>query len=140
MSDGIERGELEGWSTCRQAGVIVHSWRVLSVLLLVLGSVSVAPGTVAGHEPSELDDAYIQGVFSPEFTPPVAGTYDLPVIKRVSPFTLLDSAGRRVSTRAMMHRKVVVVSFIYTACSDRLGCPLPSVALREPAPAGRFRR
>lgn len=109
----------------------VHSWRVLSGLLLVWGSVGVAPGTVAGHEPSEFDDAYIQGVFSPEFTPPAPGTYDLPVIRRVSTFTLLDSAGRRVSTRAMMHRKVVVVSFIYTACSDRLGCPLASVALRE---------
>jgi cytochrome oxidase Cu insertion factor (SCO1/SenC/PrrC family) len=30
-----------------------------------------------------------------------------------------------------MAGKAAVVSFIYTACSDRLGCPLASVAMRD---------
>ncbi|CBE67487.1 MAG: SCO family protein [Candidatus Methylomirabilis oxygeniifera] len=84
-----------------------------------------------GHQILELEETYIQGVFSPNFTPPPAGTYDLPIIMRVPPVILIDTAGRRVNTASLMHGKVAVVSFIYTACSDRLGCPLAGMALRE---------
>jgi cytochrome oxidase Cu insertion factor (SCO1/SenC/PrrC family) len=83
------------------------------------------------HENPESEETYIQGVFSPKFTPPDAGTYDLPVIRRVSPVVLIDTAGRRVNTASLMYGKVAVVSFIYTACTDRLGCPLAGMALRE---------
>ncbi|MDE2484585.1 MAG: SCO family protein [candidate division NC10 bacterium] len=87
--------------------------------------------SVEAHEIPELEETYIQGVFSPKFTPPAAGTYDLPVIKRVPPVVLTDAAGHRVSTASLMHGKVAVVSFIYTACADQLGCPLAGMALRE---------
>lgn len=86
---------------------------------------------VEAHEISGLEETFIQGVFSPAFTPPAAGTYDLPVITRVPPVVLIDAAGRRVNTASLMHGKVAVVSFIYTACSDRLGCPLAGMVLRE---------
>jgi cytochrome oxidase Cu insertion factor (SCO1/SenC/PrrC family) len=86
---------------------------------------------VEAHQIPELEDTYIQGVFSPNFTPPAVGAYDLPVIKRVPAVVLLDTAGRRVNTASLMHGKAAVVSFIYTACSDRLGCPLAGVALKE---------
>ena len=86
---------------------------------------------VEAHQIPELEDTFIQGVFSSKFTPAAAGTYDLPVITRVSPVVLIDAAGRRVNTASLMHGKVAVVSFIYTACSDRLGCPLAGMALKE---------
>lgn len=86
---------------------------------------------VEAHQIQELEETYIQGVFSPAFTPPAAGTYDLPVITSVPPVILIDAAGRRVNTASLMHGKVAVVSFIYTACTDRLGCPLAGMALRE---------
>src|SRR5574337_531261 len=86
---------------------------------------------VEAHQVPELEETYIQGVFSPKFTPPAAGTYDLPVIARVPPVILIDAAGRRVNTASLMYGKVSVVSFIYTACTDRLGCPLAGLALRE---------
>ncbi|MDE2058271.1 MAG: SCO family protein [candidate division NC10 bacterium] len=87
--------------------------------------------TVNAHEIPELEETYMQGVFSPKFIPPAAGSYDLPAIKRVPPVLLINAAGRRVNTATLMHGKVAVVSFIYTACTDRLGCPLASLALRE---------
>ncbi|NJD69161.1 MAG: hypothetical protein C3F12_06270 [Candidatus Methylomirabilota bacterium] len=87
--------------------------------------------TAEAHQIPELEETYIQGVFSPQFTPPPAGTYDLPVIARVSPVVLIDAAGHRVNTASLMRDKVAVVSFIYTACPDRLGCPLAGMALRE---------
>jgi len=86
---------------------------------------------VQAHEIPGFEETYIQGVFSPKFTPPAAGTYDLPVIRHVPAFVLIDAAGRRVNTASLMHGKVAVVSFIYTTCSDRLGCPLAGIALRE---------
>src|SRR5574337_582941 len=102
-------------------------------IVLVMPAARVAPAfsVVNAHEIPELEETYLQGVFSPKFTPPAAGTYDLPVIKRVPAVVLIDTAGRRVNTASFMHGKVAVVSFIYTTCSDRLGCPLAGMAFRE---------
>ena len=92
---------------------------------------AVAPMAAGAHEPANLEDEFVKGVFAPSFVPPAVGSYELPAIKRVPPFVLRDAAGRDVSTRALMSGKVSVVSFIYTACPERLGCPLASLALRD---------
>lgn len=104
---------------------------VLIGLVMALGLFTPAFLVANAHESVGFEETYIQGVFSPKFTPPAVGTYDLPVIAHVSPVVLIDTAGRRVNTASLMHGKVAVVSFIYTACSDRLGCPLAGMALRE---------
>ena len=101
----------------------------LAGLVTLTGATGVAG--VAGHERPPLVDEFIQGVFSPAFVPPPAGSYELPSIKRVSPFVLRDTSGRAVSTQRVMAGKVAVVSFIYTACPDRVGCPLASTTLRD---------
>jgi cytochrome c peroxidase len=44
---------------------------------------------------------------------------------------LKDSTGRAVDTQRVTSGKVAVVSFIYTACPERLGCPLASLALQD---------
>jgi len=98
----------------------------------LLAASAVAPSPVEAHSASpSRPDEFIQGAFSPTFVPPEPGTYELPAIKRVSGFTLRDTAGRAVDTRSVMAGKVAVVSFIYTACPDRLGCPLASGTLRD---------
>src|SRR5947207_15042846 len=71
----------------------------------------------------DLEEVFIQGMFQPAYTPPAPGTYELPAIARVRGYVLRDTTGRPVDTRALTRGKVAVVSFIYTACSDRLGCP-----------------
>jgi cytochrome oxidase Cu insertion factor (SCO1/SenC/PrrC family) len=98
-------------------------------LLLAVAIVGVPPARA--HDAPRVDDEYIKGVFSPSFVPPPPGSYELPVVAKVGSFVLRDATGRRVSTSAVMAGKVAVVSFIYTACADRLGCPLASAALRE---------
>jgi len=100
-------------------------------LVIVCAGEALAPPPARAHKALDLQDEFIKGIFTPAFVPPAAGTYELPVIGKVSPFVLWDSSGRQVSTQAVMGGKVAVVSFIYTACPDRLGCPLASVALRE---------
>lgn len=99
----------------------------LALLLttLVIGAPALA------HDAPPADEEFIKGVFTPSFVPPPPGSYELPVVAKVAPVVVRDTAGRRVSTSAVMAGKVAVVSFIYTACSDRLGCPLASAALRE---------
>ncbi len=106
-------------------------WLMLIGAWIAAALLALAFRAVDAHEIQGFEETYIQGVFSPKFTPPAAGTYDLPVIRHVSAFVLIDATGRRVNTGSLTHGKVAVVSFIYTTCSDRLGCPLASIALRE---------
>lgn len=110
----------------------------LGAALVVAGGLvatSVTPGDAApGHSrrATAPEQVFTQGLFTASYTPPAAGTYELPPIKRVPSFTLMDSAGRRATTTAPAgHGRISVVSFIYTSCSDHLGCPLASATMRD---------
>ena len=99
-------------------------------LALVVGLAAV-PGAATAHEALSLEDEFVKGVFSPNFVAPAPGSYELPAVKRVAGFRLKDSTGRAVDTQEITAGKVAVVSFIYTACPERLGCPLASLALQD---------
>jgi cytochrome oxidase Cu insertion factor (SCO1/SenC/PrrC family) len=101
------------------------------VLLAWVGGGLIVPPPVRAHEAVSLEEEFVKGVFSPAFTPPAAGSYDLPAVKRVPWVVLKDLTGRSASTRQVTAGKVAVVSFIYTACPERLGCPLASLALQD---------
>jgi cytochrome oxidase Cu insertion factor (SCO1/SenC/PrrC family) len=101
-------------------------------LAVLLTAGALAPGGATAHSTGpSVPDEFIQGAFAPAFVPPPPGSYELPAIKRVGAFTLRDPAGRAVDTRRATAGKIAVVSFIYTACPDRLGCPLASRTLRD---------
>ena len=106
-------------------------------LLALLIGLAVAPAAATAHDALSLpnavslEDEFVKGVFSPNFVPPAAGSYELPAVKRVAGFVLKDSTGRAVDTLRVTSGKVAVVSFIYTACPERLGCPLASLALQD---------
>src|SRR5713101_8545199 len=106
-------------------------WRRADLAVALLVGLAVAPGIAGGHEAPSLEDEFVKGVFSPNFVPPAAGSYELPAVKRVAGFVLKDSTGHAVDTDRVTAGKVAVVSFIYTACPERLGCPLASLALQE---------
>ena len=104
--------------------------------LLCAAAVAGAPAVRAHdaratQDTRPIEDEFLKGMFTPAFKPPAPGTYELPAIKRVGEYLLRDAEGRLVSTGAVMAGKAAVVSFIYTGCSDRFGCPLASMALRE---------
>lgn len=105
--------------------------RRAELALALLVGLAVAPAAAAAHEALSLEDEFVKGVFSPNFVPPAAGSYELPAVKRVAGFVLKDSTGRAVDTLRVTAGKVAVVSFIYTACPERLGCPLASLALQD---------
>ena len=66
-----------------------------------------------------------------EFIPPAPGTYRLPPLGKAADGQVLDTAGDPRRLHDVLDRKIVVLSFIYTRCSDVNGCPLASYVLER---------
>src|SRR5262249_9530169 len=66
-----------------------------------------------------------------EFKAPAPGTYQLPVIKPAPDGAVLDTRGVPRRLHQVMAGKVVVLSFVYTQCSDARGCPLATAVLYQ---------
>ncbi len=66
-----------------------------------------------------------------EFEPPEAGSYQLPPMGLAGDGQVLDSDGSSTSLHQLMGDKVVVLSFIYSSCSDANGCPLATHVLER---------
>lgn len=63
------------------------------------------------------------------YEPAAPGTYALPVIKPAADGEVLDTDGTPHRLFGYMHRNIVLLSFIYTRCSDARGCPLATSVL-----------
>jgi cytochrome c peroxidase len=66
-----------------------------------------------------------------EFEPPEAGSYQLPPLGMAGDGQVLDSNGDGATLHSLMAGKVVVLSFIYSSCSDANGCPLATHVLER---------
>jgi cytochrome c peroxidase len=66
-----------------------------------------------------------------EFEPPEAGSYQLPPIGMAGDGQVVTSDGEETTLHALMGDKVVVLSFIYSSCSDANGCPLATHVLEK---------
>ncbi|WP_165873579.1 SCO family protein [Parasulfuritortus cantonensis] len=62
-------------------------------------------------------------MITPEFTPPVPGSYELMHIMRAPGGKVLDLNGKRRDLAEFTQGKVTLLSFIYSSCSDPNGCP-----------------
>ena len=65
-----------------------------------------------------------------EFIPPKAGQYQLPPMGSAKNGVVLDTLGVEHQLYEFLGDKLVVMSFIYTTCSDVNGCPLASHVFR----------
>lgn len=70
---------------------------------------------------------------TPEFDydPPEPGTYELPALRLAGDGIVLDSTGARRRLGDVFKGKIVLLSLIYTLCSDAKGCPLATAALYD---------
>jgi cytochrome c peroxidase len=59
-----------------------------------------------------------------EFEAPLPGSYQLPPMGDAADGQVLDDEGRALALHDLMGGQVVLLSFIYTTCSDVNGCPL----------------
>ncbi len=63
------------------------------------------------------------------YTAPEAGTYSLPPFSMAADGVVLDEDGRSVNLHDLYGDKIVLLSFIYSSCSDINGCPLATAVL-----------
>jgi cytochrome c peroxidase len=104
-------------------------------LLALLALLALAaPSAVAETKPSTHDHPAPQVLapgYSPlEFEPPAPASYALPPLGDAADGPVLDSDGRAHRLHDKLGDKLVVLSFIYTRCSDVNGCPLATFVLK----------
>ena len=59
-----------------------------------------------------------------EYDPPEPGTYELPVLSDAADGEVLDETGGETRLHQIIGDGIVLLSFIYSTCSDTAGCPL----------------
>jgi cytochrome c peroxidase len=104
-----------------------RSWRPLVLLLFLL--LFLCGGVLAGQQPDKAPEVLAPGWSDLEFEPPVAGSYRLPPMGMAGDGAVIDSNGGATSLHELMGDKVVVLSFIYSSCSEVNGCPLATHVL-----------
>ncbi|HJT80159.1 MAG TPA: SCO family protein [Chthoniobacterales bacterium] len=91
----------------------------VAVPVILLGAVTLTAG------PLERDAEH-------DYDPPVAGSYSLPVVKSsAGGGSLVDSTGKSVELRDLIHGRVTVLSFIYTRCASGRACPYATNVLGQ---------
>lgn len=99
----------------------------LAAVLLVL-----CPGhALAADEPVDESPVLAPGWNELQYAPPTIGTYQLPPLGPAGNGNVLDSGGDATTLHDLMGDKVVVLSFIYSSCSDINGCPLATHVLEK---------
>ncbi|WP_031434531.1 cytochrome c peroxidase [Methylomarinum vadi] len=66
-----------------------------------------------------------------QFEAPTPGSYTLPVIGRAADGTVLSSDNQSQQLHELMGDKIVLLSFIYSTCSDVNGCPLATAVFHK---------
>ncbi len=103
------------------------SWRVaLAAAVLAAGS-----GSHAAEHQHPAPAVLAPGYFALEFPAPVPGSYQLPPLTAAADGPVLDDAGHPKRLHDYLGDRVVLLSFIYTTCSDVNGCPLASYVLKR---------
>ena len=94
-------------------------------LLIVISANSFADNTISST-------AILAPGYSPlAFTAPKEGTYRLPVLGQAADGQVIDTNGDEYPLIQLMKNKVVLLSFIYSTCSDVNGCPLATSVLHR---------
>ena len=81
------------------------------------------------HEQVDKPQILAPGYSVLEFPTPAAGSYTLPVLGSAADGNLLDESGSPITLHTLYDDRIVVLSFIYTACPDVNGCPLATFVL-----------
>jgi len=100
------------------------------ICLFILLAVALAQ-PVSAQEETKAAEVLAPGWTELEFEPPEAGSYRLPPLGAAGDGKVLDSSGETTSLHQLMGDKVVVLSFIYSSCSEANGCPLATHVLEK---------
>jgi len=102
--------------------------RWITSAILSAALISSASAAEHQHTPPQV---LAPGYADLEFVPPPPGSYQLPPFAQAADARLLDTDGNSVSLHALIQDRLVLLSFIYTRCSDVNGCPLATHVLAK---------
>jgi cytochrome c peroxidase len=102
----------------------------LAACLWLLAGAAAGPAVAAEHEHAA-PVVLAPGYSDLEFTPPAPGSYRLPPLGAAADGAVLDSQGRSLRLHELLGDGPVLLSFIYTSCSDVNGCPLATHVLAK---------
>jgi len=88
-------------------------------------------GAARGGHDHEPPAVLAPGYFTLEFEPPAPGSYALPPLGPAGDGAVLDARGDAHRLHDLLGDRLVVLSFIFTRCSDVNGCPLASYVLNR---------
>lgn len=101
---------------------------------LLAGWLAYAPS--GAHEPARVDPTPQAETQVPapgwgelSYAPPEPGSYELPVLGPAADGAVLDTDGRLRHLHDLFDGRVILLSFIYSSCSDANGCPLATAVL-----------
>lgn len=107
------------------------SVQFISLLLCVLVLAGSSDRLRAAQNESTDSQVLAPGWNELEFEPPEAGSYQLPPIGMAGDGRVITGDGEQTTLHELMGDKVVVLSFIYSSCSDANGCPLATHVLEK---------
>lgn len=88
-----------------------------------------ATHSFAGPEKVQNPEILAPGWSELEFEAPLAGSYLLPPLGLAGDGEVLDSSGKVEHLHSLMGDKLLLLSFIYSSCSEANGCPLATHVL-----------
>jgi len=103
----------------------------LHLTFFLLTGLFAANPLQADTMPAQQQQVLAPGYGSLQFTAPEPGTYLLPALGAAADGNVLDSEGKATTLHKLMGDKVVLLSFIYSTCSDVNGCPLATAVLHK---------
>jgi len=107
---------------------VIRPWLLAAAVLLTGTAVA---GSKPALAPGDTTYTFGVGLFTPSFTPPAPGSYELPVIDSVADHALVDAEGHATTLGRIVGDRLAVVSFIYGTCSEAAGCPLSTAVLHR---------
>ena len=106
-----------------------HYRQVSKCLTCLFFSAWLFSTTATAQEQPSNPEVLAPGWSELEFEPPTAGSYQLPPLGLAGDGTLLDGQGETTQLHGLMGDKILVLSFIYSSCSEANGCPLATHVL-----------
>jgi cytochrome c peroxidase len=112
-------------------GLFMYALKPLTLLLgFLLGSISFP--TLATNNSQSLNQSVLApGYGALTFTAPLPGTYQLPPLGLAADGKVVNTENKNMMLHDLMGDKIILLSFIYTNCSDVNGCPLATMVLHK---------
>lgn len=103
-----------------------------SLALLALCALALAGGTCAldaANNPGATAQVLAPFYTGLDYDPPLSGTYTLPPLGKAADGKVLDENGNSMQLHDLFQDRVVLLSFIYSTCTDANGCPLATAVM-----------